>query len=68
MHKFEKKSHCHNANIYKICEKPIKDRTEQEQNTITTYLLQKVNFFKEIEREKLDNLQQKIATLEFDPD
>ena len=56
MHKFEKKSSCHNANIYKICERPNKDRTEIEQNAITTYLMSKVNFFKEVEREKIECL------------
>lgn len=56
MTKFDKKSLSHNTNIYKACEKQNKDRTENDRNAITYYLLSKVNFFKEIEREKLECL------------
>ena len=44
-----------------------KERTSNDKTIICNYLKNKVNFFKDIEKQKLENITNKIATLEYDP-
>ena len=44
-----------------------KDRGVNDRRAICDYLKRKVKFFKDIEKQKLETLSQKIATLEYDP-
>jgi replicative DNA helicase len=56
-----------NANIYSISEKLHKDRTQGEKISLEHYLKKKVKFFRDAERETLNTLASKIATMYYTP-
>eukprot|EP00347_Sterkiella_histriomuscorum_P004455 403360397 len=67
MQKIEQNTSFSNQNIFKLCQKLHKERGINDRRAICNYLKNKVNFFKDIEKEKLETLTQKIATLEYEP-
>jgi hypothetical protein len=42
--------------VFKLCQKPTKERTPLERRKIYSYIKGQVNFFKDLEREKLEML------------
>lgn len=42
--------------IFKICQKPNKERTPLERRKVYSYIKGQVNFFKDLEKEKLEML------------
>ncbi len=53
--------------VFKICQKHFKDRTYHDKRKISAYLKEKINFFKSIEKEKLETLAVHITTKEYEP-
>jgi hypothetical protein len=51
-----------------LCQKPIKEKTPLEKRQIYNYVKGQVNFFKDLEREKLEMLVPQIAAREYDQD
>lgn len=45
-----------NRLVFKMCQKPSKERTYHDKRKICTYLKGQVNFFKDLEKEKLETL------------
>ncbi|CDW80017.1 c-gmp dependent protein kinase [Stylonychia lemnae] len=67
MQKIDQFTNFSNQNIFKLCTKLHKDRGINDRKAICSYLKMKVNFFKDIEKEKLEELTKKVATLEYEP-
>ena len=54
--------------MFKLCQKPTKERTPLERRKIYSYIKGQVNFFKDLEREKLEMLVPQIAAREYEPE
>ena len=52
--------------VFKICQKPQKERTYHDKRKICSYLKDKVNFFKDLEKEKLEIIAPQIMTKEYE--
>ncbi len=62
MKKYDNTNFYKHANIFALCSKRYKDRSDIEANAIAYYLRNKVKFFEAIDNEKLNAVTSKIET------
>lgn len=53
--------------VLQICLKGFKERTYHDKRRVCNYLKEKVNFFKDVEKEKLETIARQIMVKEYEP-
>jgi hypothetical protein len=53
--------------VLQICLKGLKERSYHDKRRVCNYLKEKVNFFKDVEKEKLETIARQILVKEYEP-